>query len=236
MQANSSGYTEDPTIDLAFESTLKLANGDLHHEKDSVLHNNFPYPWPVLTSLLYIGYTNKSQLRVLDFGGAFGINYFQNRKFLQDSLSLYWQILEQEKVVEKGKLHFETGDLRFIKEEPGISELQEVNCLIFSGVLQYFENPYNVLESWIAKGIPFILIDKTTFIKAPVQRLTLHTIPGNNSKISFPCWLFNTSEFLKKFADQYELIADFPRHDHQRSFLDDGTPYEWKGFLFQLRK
>jgi putative methyltransferase (TIGR04325 family) len=175
-------------------------------------------------------------LHVVDFGGAFGINYFQNQRFLKESLSISWQIVEQEKFVKIGKQHFETGELRFSKGEEDISAFQNVNCLIFSGVLQYLENPYHILGSWIAKGIPFILIDRTTFIKGPVQRLTLQTIPANDSQKSFPCWLFNTSEFLTKFADQYELIADFPGHGEQSSFLEDGTAFEWKGFLFQRRK
>ena len=236
LKSISPGFNDDAILARAFDTALNLANGELPSGKDSALSDEFQYSWPVLTCLLYIGYINKSQLHVVDFGGAFGINYFQYSKFLKDSLSLCWHIVEQEKFVEKGRLHFETDEFRFSKEDAEISDLQNVNCLIFSGVLQYLEDPYNLLDVWITKKLPFILIDKTTFIKGPVQRLTIQTIPDDNSKTSFPCWLFNTSEFLSKFAVQYELIADFPGHGEQGSFLEDGTALEWKGFLFQKRK
>jgi putative methyltransferase (TIGR04325 family) len=41
---------------------------------------------------------SQNKLSILDFGGALGSSYFQNRNILKNKLNFKWGIVEQEKL------------------------------------------------------------------------------------------------------------------------------------------
>ena len=72
-------------LDKVLAATLKVKQGQAVFERDSVLFDEIEYSWPLLAGLMWAAASNGGKLNVLDFGGALGSSYYQNRKFLHFS-------------------------------------------------------------------------------------------------------------------------------------------------------
>ena len=64
------------------------------YERDSIAFNEREYAFPVATALLWAASVQQNRLRVLDFGGALGTVFVQNRPFLSYLEKLKWLIVE----------------------------------------------------------------------------------------------------------------------------------------------
>ncbi|MCX6701640.1 MAG: methyltransferase, TIGR04325 family [Candidatus Zambryskibacteria bacterium] len=109
----STGYSGDEIINKVRLSALKVKNGEAVYERDSVLFSKVEISWPLLAGLLYVASQNDNSLELVDFGGALGTSYYQNKKFLSHLKSLHWHIVEQDKFVNIGKKEFINNVLDF---------------------------------------------------------------------------------------------------------------------------
>jgi putative methyltransferase (TIGR04325 family) len=212
-------------------SATKVKEGKAAYERDGVIHDKIGYSWPVLACLKNVALQNDNRLHLLDFGGSLGTSYFQNREFLK-TLSLKWYVVEQKHYVDCGKREFENEHLKF---EYAIEDVpkENINCLLISGSFQYLESPEEYIKKFKHHGFKYIIFDRTSFIDDKT-RLTIQKVPASIYPASLPCWFFNEQEFLSKFLDQYELVADFDSTDGSTWSSDNKKMY-WKGFFFKLR-
>jgi putative methyltransferase (TIGR04325 family) len=146
---------------------------------------------------------------------------------------LQWSIVEQKKFVETGKLYFENQHLKFYFTLDDCVRERHPDVILFSGVIQYLENPYKILTDTLSKGFNQIIFDRTPFLmNGGIDQLTLQRVPPS-FEISYPAWFFNLDKFLEFFSSEYELVADFESFD-QISKLDIAA--QSKGFIFQKKK
>jgi len=231
-QRASSGYDSDLILANVRDALLKVKNGEAVYERDSVIFDRVEYSWPLLAALLWVASRSGNRLNLIDFGGSLGSSYFQNRKFLVHLPELSWNIIEQHKFVECGRKHFEDEYLRFYFSLDACLHEQESNCILLSSVLPYLERPYEMLADIIDKKIPYLLVDRTPFITAGDDRLTVQKTPAEIYSASYPAWFFNREKFLAFLAGSYELIEEF---DTFESFTVAGIASQSKGFIFKRR-
>ena len=229
-EMQSEGYDSDFILSKVKESTLKVKNGEAVYERDSVLFDKIEYSWELLTMLMWIAAQNKGELNVIDFGGSLGSTYYQNKTFLDTLSSVSWNIVEQANFVDEGKKDFETDNLKFyssIKE--CISDKQKpIDLLLFSGVLQYLECPYKLLDEAVTYKTPYIFIDRTGFAMNDKDRITVQKVPSYIYKGSYPCWFFGERKFHNFFKqNNYELITEFKALDVTN------IPSQYKGFIYK---
>jgi len=93
--AASTGYDLELILEKTKAALLKVKNGEVIYERDSVLFNEVQYAWPLLAGLMWVAAQSRGRLNVLDFGGSLGSTYFQNRAFLRDLPEVRWNIIEQ---------------------------------------------------------------------------------------------------------------------------------------------
>jgi len=226
-----SGYDDKEILAKVLDATLKVKRGEAACERDSMLFDEMQYSWPVLAGLMWAATRNGGRLNVLDFGGALGSSYFQNRKFLQTLSEVHWNVVEQPNYVDAGQANIQNRHLRFYKTIKDCLDENQPQVILLSGVLQYLEQPEKLLEELTGLGIDNILIDRTSFTADGARkRLFVQHVPKSIYKASYPIWLFNESEFVKMVTSRgYELIESFDALD---SLDDRGV---WKGFLFCRR-
>jgi len=82
-RAHCTGYDSEAIFTAVLAATLKVKHGKAAFERDSVTFEQVEYAWPVLSGLMWAAARNGGKLNVLDFGGALGSAYFQNKKFLK---------------------------------------------------------------------------------------------------------------------------------------------------------
>ncbi len=226
----STSFQENAIFEKVKWAATQVKEGKAAYERDSVLFNKIIYTWPVLACLQNAALTNQ-QLHVIDFGGSLGTSYFQNRLFLQKIPSLKWFIVEQKHYVDCGKKEFEDGQLQFEYSIDNVLEKEKVNCLLVSGSIQYFENPFEWFDKFIAYNFNHIIFDRISFIDG-TTRLTQQVVPEHIYPASFPCWFFNEEEFINAFTKTHMLVADFNSADESVLSSDNKKLY-WKGFYFR---
>lgn len=227
--AQCSGYGEEHILAKVLEATLKVKRGEAAYERDSVLFDEIQYAWPVTASLMWVAAQNGGRLDVLDFGGALGSSYFQNRRFLAVLPQLRWSVIEQAHYVEAGKAHIADDRIRFYESVARCLLEGQPNAVLLSSVLQYLPDPKSMLSKLAAVHADYLIVDRTPFLnKNDSSQIKIQRVPSVIYSASYPCWLFNFDESIKYIESLgYQKIEVFNSLD---KLSDLAT---WQGLIFK---
>ncbi|HLE86393.1 MAG TPA: methyltransferase, TIGR04325 family [Candidatus Brocadiaceae bacterium] len=228
----STGYDSDLILNKVSDSLLKIKAHEAVYERDSILFDKIEYSWPLLTGLMWIAANEDGKLNLIDFGGSLGSSYYQNRLFLQTLKEVKWNIVEQKHFVECGKKYFEDDTLKFYKSIEECLRTQTPSTMILSGVIQYIEKPYELIDYIIKKNFKYLIFDRTTFNKRNVDKLVVQKINPTIFSASYPCWFLNKNKFAQMFDNKYVLINEFKSFENSE---DRNSPL-FNGFIFILKQ
>lgn len=229
--AAADGYDAPAILDKQRAAARKVRDGETVYERDSVLFDRIEYSFPMLAALLLASGLNRGNLTVLDFGGALGSSYYQNRTILQH-VALRWHIVEQSQFVEAGKAEFENSSLKFF---PSIDEAWAAgppDLLLLSSVLQYLEKPFEFLVDIAARRPRFILVDRTPVLVEGAERIVVETGRPHIYTSSYPCRLFAPGAIESALGDGYSLNYDFDTHIGTVIAAEDARA-TYRGYFFQ---
>lgn len=230
-EMKSLGYESEVILDKVLSASKKVKSGTAVFERDSVLFDEIQYSWPVLSALLWAASRKKRCLHVVDFGGALGSSYFQNQKFLRNIPSLKWSIVEQAHYVKAGREHIEHGQLRFYETFNDAVNDEPVDVVLFSGVLQYLEEPFQILEALLKNGPKIIVIDKLIANGTDKHQVFVQKVPSRIYKASYPVWSLSQIRLLE-FIDMhgYHLVESFDAGEFPQIYSFGAV---FKGFIFR---
>ena len=206
----SEGYDSDSVIEKVRKAAKLVFDGEAVYERDSVVFDDIDYSYPLLASLLFAA-ANSESLRVIDFGGALGTTYQQNRRFLSKiKRTCQWRVVEQEKFVSIGKREFTNETLSFYST---IEEAYKdgVDVVLFGSSICYVPNPYIFMEKAKATRAPYVIFDRTPTTNLKEDTFAVQNIPPSIYKASFPIRNFSYTNITKCFKDEdeYELIEEW---------------------------
>ena len=234
-EANShcTGYDAEEILAKVLASTLKVKHGEAAAERDSVLFDQIEYTWPVLAGLMWAAARSSGRLNVLDFGGALGSSYFQNRKFLQSLPDVRWNVVEQPHYVDAGRKHIQDAQLQFYKTvEECLSEHQP-NVILLSSVLQYLESPADLVSELNKIGAVCLVVDRTPFTLQ--DKLVVQKVPAAIYSASYPIWILSLPEFEKLLAKNWCLVApNISPEGYARTTND--SEFSFQGMLLEARQ
>ena len=228
-QRASTGYDAKDILERTLAAALKVKNGEAAFERDTVLFPEIEYSFPLLAALLLAAMAEK-RLSVLDFGGALGSSYFQNRHVLRSVTDFNWGVVEQGEVAACGQRHIAEGPLQFYTDAEDCFREISPNFILLSGVLSYLPDPLGLLRKLATHGPSFICLDRTLVAMQGATRLTVQVVPSNIYAASYPCWIFREGELLEPLADTYRRLYAFDALGgsvHLR-----GLTGAFKGYLF----
>lgn len=217
---NSTGYDSPIILEKTKTALLKVKNGEAVHERDSVVFDEIQYSWPLLAGLMWVAAHSCGKINVLDFGGSLGSTYFQNRKFLQNMHEVRWNIIEQPIHVTVGKECFENGRLKFYANLNECLKDCKPHAVIVSGVLQYLEQPYVLLDEFFALKAKAIIIDRTPFWDGSEDRICVQNVPPSIFPASYPSWVFSRHKFAEYVGNRSTILEKFTCHEVQRGPVD----------------
>lgn len=222
------GYAHEEIVRKVLGAMLKVKAGEVAFERDSVLFDEIVYSWPVTAGLMLGAVRQHGKLLVLDYGGALGSHYFQNRKFLEVLDGVSWNVVEQPHYVEAGKRHIEDGSLRFYQDLDDCIEETRPNVILVSSVLQYLPTPMDTLAALAAAEAEVVILDRTPYLKGDgAPTVTIQRVPESIYRASYPCWFFDERQVVGVLERAgYSLLETFPALDK----LDEAAV--WKGHLF----
>lgn len=231
-QRMSDGYDSNEIFEKVRMSTLQVMEGKGAYERDGVVFDKLEYSWPLLACLLRIAALNNNRLRIIDFGGSLGSSFIQHRSFLNHLEHFEWNIVEQNHFVEFGRSNVKVNGLSFFNSIADIRDLESINVILFSGVLQYLGQLKEIVDLVNKFKFPYVIIDKTAIIKSSKSKITIQNVPGYPYTASYPARFFNETELLRMFR-QYELVIDFPSYDYTVSLGE--THGYFRGYLLELK-
>ncbi len=239
----SVGYGAGNILEKVKRSILAVKNDPALFEKDTLLYPlyQYPYNFQTLSGFLYISQLNDNRLRVVDFGGSLGSSYFQHRRMLDHLAELDYRVVEQNHFVETGRKELEDGRLSFHDDLEDCLAAGKPDCVLFSGVLQYLEKPFDRLQEVIRYKVRFIVIDRTPFYVDRPERITIQRIPPEYHDASLPYRIFNYAAFKEQFLPYYSVVMESAGSDdlmvmHDKDWKEEDLRVEKRFILFQLRK
>ena len=208
-EANShcTGYDAEEILAKVLASTLKVKHGEAAAERDSVLFDQIEYAWPVLAGLMWAASRSSGRLNVLDFGGALGSSYFQNRKFLQSLPDVRWNVVEQPHYVDAGRKHIQDEHLRFYKTIVECLSENQPNVILLSSVLQYLESPADLISELNKVGALCLVVDRTPFTLHGKDKLVVQKVPAAIYSASYLMRIFSLPKFEQLLAKNWYLVA-----------------------------
>lgn len=209
----STGYDNEIILEKTRTALLKVKNGEAVYERDSVLFDEIEYSWPLLAGLMWMTARSEGTLNVLDFGGSLGSTYYQNRAFLSSLPRVRWNIIEQARHVEIGKVWFEDDHLHFYHNITECLADTQPNVMIFSSVLQYLEHPYTVMDQIMENPCDCIIIDRTPFYVGQTDRLCVQVVSSSIYPSSYPSWIFSKSKFHSSLREGWEILVTYDNTD-----------------------
>jgi len=212
-QKAAAGYNSPLILEKAVSAMRLVREGKAKYERDTVLFDQVQISYPLLSWLLYAASCTSGRLSVMDFGGALGSSYYQNRTLFDHLSELRWGVVEQENFVSAGIAEFQTDALRFFYSPDECISVLQPNFLLLSSVLQYIERPLDLLGYLLAKNIPYVLIDRTMAHRLGQDRLAVQHVPDWIYKASYPVWFLDAVKLEQCFEQHgYEVIDTFDPH------------------------
>jgi putative methyltransferase (TIGR04325 family) len=212
---DAEGYDAPFILERVRASTAQVRDGHAAYERDGVTFQTMDYPFPLLACLLRAASACGNRLRVLDFGGALGSTYFQCRDFLTGLIRLRWDIVEQRHFVECGLREFQTETLRFFPDVAACLAEGPVDVVLLSSVLPYLPRPHEELAALLTPRPRYVLLDRTPFLDADGDRLTLQHVPAYvyGKPVRYPAWFFGRKHLPAALSRAYRLLAAFDALD-----------------------
>src|SRR6266487_218457 len=186
-KAASTGYADASILAKVTEATLKVRRGEATYERDSVLFDQIQYSWPLLAALMWAAARSRSRLTVLDFGGALGGGYHQNRRFLDGLGEVRWGVVEQPHYAATGRALFENEQLRFFDTIDECDAKLRPNVIVLGSVLQYLPDPDLVLQALERTSANVMIVDRTPFASIEQDRISVQRVPTSIYEASYPC-------------------------------------------------
>ena len=227
---NCTGYDSGEILEKVLEASLKVINGEAVYERDSVLFDHIEYSWPVLSGLMWVAARNNGQLNVLDYGGSLGSSYFENRLFLNSLSNFSWNVVEQAHFVVEGKRHIQDEYLRFYETIDDCVKDIKPNTILLSSVLQYLQDPGNIIDSLIKIGSDVILIDRTIVNSNSVNNIYIQHVSSAIYSASYPCYSLSESWLLNPIGNTYDMVTDFTSLDFPAL---RNINSKFKGYIFK---
>jgi putative methyltransferase (TIGR04325 family) len=233
--AAAKGYQAANILEIQRNAMRKVRDGEAVYERDSVLFDEIEYFFPTLAALLLAASRNGNRLSVLDFGGALGSTYYQNRQMLSHLPELTWHVVEQPHFVEAGRAEFRNSQLDFHPTIDGAWKASSPNLVLLSSVLQYLDDPFALLKEIADRDPPYILVDRTPVLDQGCERIVVQTVPPSIYPATYACRLFAPGAIEASLSDRYEARFDFEAHIGTTIDVDQSRA-RYRGIFFERRK
>ena len=233
--AQCTGYDAEDILAKVLAATIKVKHGEAAFERDSVLFDKIEYAWPLLAGLMWAAARNGGKLNVLDFGGALGSSYFQNKRFIQSIPDVLWSVVEQPHYVDAGQKHIQDEQLRFYTTIEECLALNQPNVILLSSVLQYLESPIDLISKLDKIGALCLIVDRTPLTVNLKDKLTVQKVPTAIYSASYPMWIFSLSKFMHILGENWCFVASnlSPEGYFQTT---NGIDFSFQGILLESRR
>ena len=195
---SSQSYQDKIIFDKVIKCFEKIKNKKTEfYERDGWIFNQKPDESDLIEFLKKNVSKKNTPFQVLDYGGSLGSRYFSNYNFVKNN-KIYWNIVEQSRFVKYGKRNLQTDNLKFFNSLSECLNYKKMNCVIFSGSLQYLENYYQILNEMKKENITYIFIDNLPLSNYNQNKIFVQNISKKIYNSSYPIHIFSKKAFINE--------------------------------------
>lgn len=201
------GYETAQILSKSVFAAREVKAGRATFERDSVLFYEAQIDHALMTWLQYAE-RHEKEIRVMDFGGGLGSLYYQHRNLLMQMTNPLWGVIEQPHFVLAGKKEFQTSQLQFFETIESCVSTVRPNFIVISSVLQYMQAPYELLESLLVLGLPYVLIHRTMARRTGKEQIAVQHVDPMIYQSSYPLWFMDANRIENIFAQYGYQVQD----------------------------
>jgi putative methyltransferase (TIGR04325 family) len=175
-----------------------------------------------------ISMINKSNAKVVDFGGGGGTLYFVAEKFFPEA-SFDWNVVETKQMVKQARKFIKNGP-NFHSDILKLLKKNDFDLLIVSSSLQYLPNPLGFLDEIMDKKIDYIFFTRTPLTNLSRSYSFLQESylsengPGElprgikDKKVFYPCNIPAKIDFLNTLQGKFNILEIYTENQFQTKF------------------
>jgi putative methyltransferase (TIGR04325 family) len=231
--AQCSGYDSQLILNKVLESSIKVKNGEAAYERDSVVFNEPNYNWTILTAIMWSAAQNGGRLNVLDFGGALGSLYFQNRTFFDELRDVRWSIVEQPHFVAAGKKYIQDDTLKFYNTIDECLSENDPCVVLLSSVIQYLPDENNLLDTLNRTCAKILIIDRTPFNSKMENDICIQIVTDNIYSAKYPMRILSFQKVIDKLSE-WSVFSRIPSPEGT-VLTNAGLEFGFEGIIFKRK-
>jgi putative methyltransferase (TIGR04325 family) len=233
-RSNAGRYSDEAITErMVAAAQAAFASKGTKFERDGAVFDQPVTPYHLAACLLRIAMANDGRLAIADFGGGLGSSFFQCRQFLSCLNELQWYVVEQPALVRRGRELFEGEELHFRDTLLDISAAAQPQVVLFSGVLQYLDDPYGVLAEAVALNPRAIIVDRNPESDNLEDAFSVQALPRYLGSRRIPCRVFGARS-IESALPGYSRAFDFSTIDPDMHA--DGLLVKMRGSLYEKLK
>lgn len=230
----SMGYSDVEILERVVVATREVVAGRAAYERDSVLFRDAAIPLQVVAGILRSAVQDSGRVVVIDVGGSLGSTYRHCRDFLGPVTSVRWEVVEQPAFVQVGQEEFTTAELRFHESIAAVPASAVPVTFLLSGVLQYLEEPADMLRSLSSRPSRHLIIDRTPISLHGDDRLCIQHAPRSVYNVTYPAWILSRDRLMGRLEPHWVLLSDEPGFDGRHE-TPDGLSFEFRSLIWERR-
>jgi putative methyltransferase (TIGR04325 family) len=213
--AASDGWEANAILEKTLDASLQVQRGEAAYQQDAVPLDRILYSETILAFLAMAAGFGEGRVNVVDIGGSLGVNFVQNERVLRPFLdrgACVWRVVEKPKTAALGRAHFRLPGLSFHDAwSEAAPEHGRRWGALFSGSLQYIDDPWRLIDDISAAGIELIAMDRVTVGAGSEDVIYVQRPdPGRYYDASFPVRVFGRGALEERMRRAgFELVERF---------------------------
>ena len=199
------GYDSDEIAATVIKAVRDVHHGKAFYARDGVAFFRKDFNWQLITFVERVAFATGKSINVLDFGGAFGDAYLQNREMIEKFVSS-WTVVEQVSFINQANTLPCVPKLSF-QDAIGACQVP-IDLVIVSSVLQYIADYQKVIDGLVGLRSRGIFVDRTGFVPddQSVNRITKQFVRKPIYDASYPCYFFSKRNFVPLFKPYVPIV------------------------------
>jgi putative methyltransferase (TIGR04325 family) len=244
LRACGKGYEEEELTRVVLGKTLAYKKS-LEVASHATVSATEAFGMLSMAHLLTHSEAASRRITVLDLGGACGAHYFAFKRFFGDRIRFRWLVVETPTMCRLAE-PLRNDELAFFDSLPAaLRSGENPDLLHVSGVLQFVEHPYVMLDLLVKSGAPYLFFNRMAFtakandvIGVRRSMLSANGIgplpPGiRDGEVSYPYVVLARRKF-DSFLDSYETVVQFEDNTGLSPIKDE--PLQATGMLLRRKR
>lgn len=211
LKASKNNYFSKKIIKKVKVNFIKSLQSKYTYERDGVILNKNKFEEDNIIKLYRKYFLSFGKVcRILDVGGGTGSIYFKNQDYIEKNKKINWVIFDQNQIVSFVKKKIKNKQLKFISNL-SFKKKNKYHIILMQSSLQYFSNPYDLLDKLVKFNPRFIIIDEIPLTNNQLDEITVQYNPKKIYPVNYPLHILSKKK-IKNYLKQKNFILTYEKN------------------------